>query len=145
MVEVAQWALSFNDDVRCLIIPASVSKFEYFSVSKNDNLTAIHCKAATPVELQESDNVFLDVASHCTLYVPAGALESYKNAPVWKNFKEIKEDVASGITDVAVAAGSAADRNVYTIDGRIVRQNAASLEGLSKGIYIYQGQKRIVK
>lgn len=35
--------------------------------------------------------------------------------------------------------------NVYSIDGRLVRQNASSLEGLSKGIYIANGKKILVK
>ena len=34
--------------------------------------------------------------------------------------------------------------NVYSIDGRLVRRNATSLEGLPKGIYIYNG-KKVVK
>lgn len=144
--KVENGALCFNDDIRSLTIPASVTYFGYNSVAENDNLTAIHCKAATPAKIEEKVNVFHNVTDHCTLYVPAGAVESYRAAPVWKDFKEIKEEVASGITDIAVSGiGTNTDRNVYAPDGRIVRQNATSLEGLGKGIYIYQGQKHIVK
>lgn len=39
----------------------------------------------------------------------------------------------------------AVSSNIYSLDGRIVRRNASSLEGLSKGIYIYQGKKVVVK
>ena len=39
----------------------------------------------------------------------------------------------------------AVSSNVYSLDGRIVRRNASSLEGLSKGIYVYQGKKVVVK
>lgn len=35
--------------------------------------------------------------------------------------------------------------NIYSLDGRIVRRNASSLDGLSKGIYVYQGKKVVVK
>lgn len=35
--------------------------------------------------------------------------------------------------------------NIYSLDGRIVRRNASSLDGLSKGIYVYQGKKIVVK
>lgn len=34
---------------------------------------------------------------------------------------------------------------VYSVDGRLVRPNAISLEGLPKGIYIAKGKKYIVK
>lgn len=40
---------------------------------------------------------------------------------------------------------SAVSSNIYSLDGRIVRRNASSLDGLSKGIYVYQGKKVVVK
>lgn len=39
----------------------------------------------------------------------------------------------------------AVSSNIYSLDGRIVRRNASSLDGLSKGIYVYQGKKIVVK
>lgn len=39
----------------------------------------------------------------------------------------------------------AVSSNIYSLDGRIVRRNASSLVGLSKGIYVYQGKKVVVK
>lgn len=39
----------------------------------------------------------------------------------------------------------AVSSNIYSLDGRIVRCNASSLDGLSKGIYVYQGKKVVVK
>lgn len=35
--------------------------------------------------------------------------------------------------------------NIYTIDGRLVRQNATGLEGLEPGIYVVDGKKYIIK
>ena len=35
--------------------------------------------------------------------------------------------------------------NIYTIDGRLVRQNATSLEGLEPGTYIVDGKKYIIR
>ena len=46
---------------------------------------------------------------------------------------------------VEIAAGKAVDSNVYTIDGRIVKQNATTLDGLAPGIYIFQGKKQILQ
>lgn len=39
-----------------------------------------------------------------TLYVPAGSLEAYKSAEVWKNFWNIKADPSAGIEDVEADA-----------------------------------------
>ena len=39
----------------------------------------------------------------------------------------------------------AVSSNIYSLDGSIVRRNASSLDGLSKGIYVYQGKKVVVK
>ena len=39
----------------------------------------------------------------------------------------------------------AVSSNIYSLDGRIVHRNASSLDGLSKGIYVYQGKKVVVK
>ncbi|MDO4510636.1 MAG: carboxypeptidase regulatory-like domain-containing protein [Bacteroidales bacterium] len=55
----------------------------------------------------------------------------------------LEKEVPTAVTDVT--ASKALNSNVYTIDGRIVKQNATSLEGLDKGIYIFQGKKYIVK
>ena len=55
----------------------------------------------------------------------------------------LEKEVPTAVTDVVTS--KAVNSNVYTIDGRIVRRNAESLEGLSKGIYIFQGKKHIVK
>ena len=35
--------------------------------------------------------------------------------------------------------------NIYSVDGRLVRQNATSLEGLQPGIYVVDGKKYMVK
>ena len=49
----------------------------------------------------------------------------------------------TGIDEVVVNMENPAD--VYQLDGRLVRSNATSLEGLSKGVYIVNGKKIIVK
>ena len=38
-----------------------------------------------------------------------------------------------------------ANGNVYSIDGRLVKKGATSLDGLDKGIYIFNGEKHLVK
>lgn len=52
----------------------------------------------------------------------------------------------TGIAEVnADVKGGDKTFDVYSIDGRLVRQHAVSLDGLSKGIYIVKGKKVLVK
>lgn len=44
-----------------------------------------------------TDTFDADIFNQCTLYVPAGSLQAYKNAEVWKNFKNIVENDFTGI------------------------------------------------
>lgn len=50
---------------------------------------------------------------------------------------------ASGVENVNAADAKAFD--IYDINGRIVRRNAVSFDGLDKGIYISKGKKVVVK
>ena len=68
--------------------------------------------------------------------------------PDGANIKDIylddqEEDPTTGVT--TVTAAKVVNNNVYTIDGRLVRKNASSLEGLASGLYIFNGQKYLVK
>lgn len=55
----------------------------------------------------------------------------------------LEKDGATAVT--TVEAQQAVSGNVYSIDGRLVRRNAQSLEGLDRGIYIFNGKKVLVK
>ena len=44
-----------------------------------------------------TDTFDADIFNQCTLHVPAGSLQAYKNAEVWKNFKNIVENDFTGI------------------------------------------------
>ncbi len=55
--------------------------------------------------------------------------------------------VVSGVRDLRTDEAQEADKpfSVYSVDGRLVRRGATSLEGLPKGIYIAKGKKYVVK
>lgn len=59
------------------------------------------------------------------------------------NVSIVNEDTYTGISNVNADKVNAG--NVYDISGRIVRKNAASVNGLAKGVYIFNGKKYIVK
>ncbi|HBN47555.1 MAG TPA: hypothetical protein DD401_08290 [Prevotella sp.] len=56
-------------------------------------------------------------------------------------------EVVSGVRDIHTDETSEASKPfaVYSLDGRLVRRGATSLEGLPKGIYIAKGKKYVVK
>ena len=55
----------------------------------------------------------------------------------------IVEDTESAISDVR--ANTLSNNSIYSIDGRLVRSASNNTEGLSKGIYIMNGKKIVVK
>lgn len=55
----------------------------------------------------------------------------------------LDDGTATRILNVEVDAGHPVD--IYQLDGRLVRSHATSLHGLSKGVYIVNGKKLIVK
>lgn len=57
-------------------------------------------------------------------------------------YGSLKADVVSSISEVAPAQSHTYD--VYSLDGRLVRKNTTSLDGLPSGIYIVGG-KKVVK
>lgn len=56
-------------------------------------------------------------------------------------------EVVSGVRDITTDESAEANKPfpVYSVDGRLVRGAATSLEGLPKGIYIAKGKKYVVK
>ncbi len=55
----------------------------------------------------------------------------------------LDDDDVTGIHEVTVDAANPAD--IYQLDGRLVRSQATTLSGLSKGVYIVNGKKVIIK
>ncbi len=81
----------------------------------------------------------------CTLYIPIGTRNLYKNVRPWNGFTNVKEyELGSGVTTVT-ADKSCNDNTVYTIDGRVVKVNACGTEGLGRGVYIFNGKKIVVR
>lgn len=68
------------------------------------------------------------------------------NATKKNSLELFVEDPVTGIaTPISMSGTDKGDGNVYTIDGRIVRQGTTSVDGLDKGLYIVNGKKIQVK
>lgn len=55
----------------------------------------------------------------------------------------LKKADVTGVTQVETQ--ETVNSNIYSIDGRLVKKNADSLEGLERGVYIFRGKKVLVK
>jgi hypothetical protein len=76
-------------------LPSTLTNFNYTNDAfyKISTLKELHCKAVNAPWMSEGVIVFGGGSQdNCTLYVPAGSLNSYKNANVWKDFKNIVEE-----------------------------------------------------
>jgi len=101
------------------------------------NLSELICNALEP-PVCEDNTVFAEVNKEtCKLYVPDDAsVEAYKAAPVWKEFFNIET-----ITAVkSVTVGQSSTGVWYDLQGR--RHDG---KPSTKGIYILNGKKRVIK
>lgn len=57
----------------------------------------------------------------------------------------VEEDTATAIDGVVNEEGNEVSGTVYDLNGKVVRTNATSLEGLPKGIYIVNHRKYVVR
>ena len=74
-----------------------------------------------------------DVSVEDILFVTAGQME--------KNFPPLRR----GTTGISLTTNEAETMDIYSIDGRLIRKQAKSTDGLEKGLYIINGKKQIVR
>lgn len=58
---------------------------------------------------------------------------------------DFDENTSTGIKNMTTAETTAKDGAIYSLEGKLVRQQGASSDGLPKGIYIQNGKKFVVK
>ncbi len=115
-----------------IVIPASVSIIGPGAFMNCSELHDIYCLGQTPpmiIEPGKDPSQISDVPfkqlfgstsptpSSCTLHIPAGTLETYRSAWVWKEFENIVEDAdASSINSIVPVSASPIAN--YDISGR---------------------------
>lgn len=104
----------------------------------NCPLEKITCESTTPPSL--NSNAFgenTDVYETCTLYVPKESIDTYRTAPVWENFKNIKAiDSTDGIDEI-IDEESTCD--AFSLTGILVAQGKTVAElrnELPLGVYV---------
>lgn len=78
---------------------------------------------------------YIKAVPHNTGYLPVSA-----NCP--KSLKLVKE--TTGISNITLGNDNK-PANVYNMEGKIIKENATSVEGLPEGIYIFKNKKYVVK
>ena len=78
-----------------------------------------------------------------------GAFRAYISVPASQNISEFKVLINDG-TETAIYNIQATDNmksanGIYSTDGRLIRKNSASTEGLAKGVYVINGKKVVIK
>ena len=159
-VTTIEWyAFQFCSNLASITIPGSVTMIEDYAFAACSKLASICMLGKTP---PSACNFTDEQYANITLYVPEGSLEAYRNADKWKNFQNIQESGATGISNAdagnvaieATANGislSGAEGKavaVYTANGTRVAYigNYAGEEiALGNGVYIVQAGGNVMK
>ena len=109
---------------------------------KTDNVQKITCEYVVPPET--SGGAFDDyMYTMATLYVPEEAIEAYKAAPEWKNFKNILP-IKDGVNDVTADEAQVVATEYHDLYGR--RLEAPAERGITIRTDVYSdGTRRAVK
>lgn len=151
--QMAFWSCSLRKIIcKSETPPACEAYYNYLPSGQYDYSHAFYC----------FEEISEDTYSTCTLYIPEGeeALESYKTTEPWSrfinivqvNFEDIEDDVeetpSTGLMEILNSDDlNVGSYDVYNLQGVVVKRNASQeeLHSLSKGIYIYNGKKILIK
>lgn len=138
---------TFNtSELREITIPASVISIGEESFKWCNNLQKMTVYAQIPPML--GANVFEEVNRNIPLYVPAGSLESYRNAAVWNEFQlqaipatDLQTTTADGFESLVISNGTLYNPvglpiSIFDMQGRLIYNGAESIVNMATGIYI---------
>ena len=133
---IGEGAFSENYNVTSVSLGSGLEYVGADAFYSADSLKEVSITAVVPPAADE-DAFFSTTVSRVTLTVPALSLELYETAQVWKDFNVVADDGSTGINSLESIDGSEV---IYNLNGVRV-----SKDRLTKGIYIINGKKVLVK
>ena len=138
-------AFSYCEKIRTVILPEGVGVDPSEAFNDCPLLTLIRQYSVVPPQIRE--DWAASVSAECVLEVPEEAVEAYREAPFWKNFKNIRgmqasvESVGSASFSAKGAQGAvlvegAARVSLYDTAGRCLYEGAAGRIPAAPGLYI---------
>lgn len=96
-------------------------------------------------ELRQTDSDAADLGSF-RWYLRVNSRENEANIIMPTRMKILVRDPAGNATGIeSPVRNDKAASGIYSLDGRLIRKEAAGLDGLSKGIYIVNGKKVVIR
>ena len=84
------WAFAGCRNLSSVTFPSSIIAIENNAFYDCISLTSVTCQAMTPPHFIQEASFDERCYENATLHVPVSAVESYRNAPVWKKFVHIQ-------------------------------------------------------
>ena len=69
-----------------ITLPSSVSLIGQMAFNSCKSLTILYCKAITPPQIESNSNIFRNIETVPTIYVPFYVVETYKTTQWWKEY-----------------------------------------------------------
>ncbi len=152
---IGEGAFANCDSLKSVTIGRDVKSIENLAFGGCASLSRIDSRAMMPPQIITPETVpfpwlgngvFYKVdTTTCQLNVPVGSKEAYQVADGWKGFCLIteKEELTS-IEQLEASSTLVWPTNIYDMNGRLVRENAHSTDGLTGGVYIINGRKVVI-
>lgn len=126
-----QNSFSYCDELADVTIPSTVTYIDGSAFQGCKKITDIRVNRTTPVSVgwEAFDE---SIYATCTVHVPAGCAQAYRESSGWMDFKNIVDDIDISTSIDGITAGAAVTADgVYTIGG--VKTPA---DRMGKGIYV---------
>jgi hypothetical protein len=125
---IEKGAFAYNEQLKTITLPASLLTIEQSALQGCTHLESAVCESPVPPTTMGQE-----AAPQAILYVPEVAEDAYRAAPWWKDFKEIRAYVPSGID--GIVDKNSGQHPLYSIDGIKVSSTG------HRGIMIRDGKK----
>lgn len=150
------------DDLSSIVLPESLNSIADYAFTFCDGLSLVINHNPEPINITEYAFYSINYGN-CTLQVPAGSVEAYRTADVWKNFNIVAMGSTTGITEantggritlypnpitngqLTIESGQLQAGDIVTIydiagkfivNCRLSNVNSIDVSALSAGVYI---------